>query len=378
MGDSGGFGTYRPWREPGCDCSSHRPYQEDDPPVCAGAESLGWKPGTDLPSEALAAEVFLRHRPNKNRNPGEVEAELLPHLEAIRDWLTPDPGEKRGLTLTKVKQLLERQGLRIPYSSLHRFAVNHCGFGKSQRSTVRMAECEPGELAEVDFGKLGLIPDPEAGHRRMAWALVVILVHSRHQYVHITFSQKLSDVIDGLEDAWIWFGGVPRRVAIDNMRTAVAKADRYDPVFQRTFEEYARHRGFVIDATRSKDPTGKPHVERGVPYVRESFFRGEDWLNRDHAGRDVRRWCLQTAGTRVHGTTRQQPLAVFENVERKHLLPFEGERFDTPTWGQYKVHPDHHISFQKALYSVPHAFLGRRVWVRGDTNWFASTWTEPW
>jgi len=332
------------------------------------AESLGWKRGTDPPSEALAAEVFLRHRTNKNRNPGEVEAELLPHLEAIRDWLTPKAGEKRGLRLTKVRQLLERQGVRIPYSSLHRFAVNHCGFGKSQQSTVRMAEGEPGELAEVDFGKLGLIPDPEAGRRRMAWALVVPLVHSRHQYVHITFSQKLPDLIDGLEDAWIWFGGVPRRVCLDNLKAAITKADRYDPVFQRTFEEYARHRGFVIDPTRSRDPTGKPHVERGVPYVRESFFRGEDWLNRDHAGRDVRRWCLQTAGTRIHGTTRQQPLAVFENVEKAHLLPFEGERFDTPTWGQYKVHPDHHVSFQKALYSVPHAFLGRKVWVRGDTK----------
>jgi hypothetical protein len=97
------------------------------------AESLGWKRGTDPPSEALAAEVFLRHRTNKNRNPGEVEAELLPHLEAIRDWLTPGPGEKRGLRLTKVRQLLERQGTLIPYSSLRRFAVNHCGFGKSQR-----------------------------------------------------------------------------------------------------------------------------------------------------------------------------------------------------------------------------------------------------
>lgn len=66
-----------------------------------------------------------------------------------------------------------------------------------------MAECEPGELAEVDFGRLGLVPDPETGRRRMAWALLVVLAHSRHQYVHITFSQKLADVINGLEDAWL-------------------------------------------------------------------------------------------------------------------------------------------------------------------------------
>ena len=55
------------------------------------AKSLGWEPGTDPPSEALAAEVFLRHRPTGDRGPGEAEEELLPHLEAIRRWLTPGP-----------------------------------------------------------------------------------------------------------------------------------------------------------------------------------------------------------------------------------------------------------------------------------------------
>jgi transposase len=283
-----------------------------------------------------------------------------------RGWLTPGAGEKRGLKLTKVQRLLERQGIRIPYSSLHRFAVKHCDFGAKGRVTVRMAPCAPGEVAEVDFGRLGLVPDPETGRSRIAWALVVVLVHSRHQYVHVTYSQRLRDVIDGLEDAWHFFGGVPHRVILDNLKPAVTKADRYDPIFQRTCEEYARYRGFVLDATRSADPQGKPHVERGVPYVRENFFRGESWLGLDQVQREARRWCLETAGTRIHGTTRERPLAVFESVERGELGPLTGERFDPPEWGEYKVHPDHHISFQRALYSVPHAHLGRTVWVRAD------------
>jgi hypothetical protein len=332
----------------------------------ATARELGWEPGAAAPTEALAAEVYRRRRPGRDRGPGEAEDELLPHLAQITAWLSAGPAEKRGLRLTKVQQLLARQNVRVPYSSLHRFAVKHCGFGRGSRGTVRIAECEPGEVAEVDFGRLGLVPDPQSGRRRLAWGLVVILVHSRHQYVHVAYNQKLRDVIDGLEDAWLFFGGVPRRVVIDNLKAAVAKADRYDPVFQRTFEEYARYRGFAIDATRSADPTGKPRVERGVPYVRESFFRGEEWLDREHVQREARRWCLETAGTRLHGTTRQRPLAVFDNVERERLLPLEVERFDPPVWGQYKVHPDHHISFQRALYSVPHAYLGKTVWVRGD------------
>jgi hypothetical protein len=72
--------------------------------------------------------------------------------------------------------------------------------------------------------------------------------------------------------------------------------------------------------------------------------------------------------TRIHGTTRQRPLAVFENEERAALLPLLKERFDPPRWAQCTVHPDHHISFEKALYSAPTRFIGKQVWVRADTK----------
>jgi transposase len=114
-----------------------------------------------------------------------------------------------------VHELLTRRGVHVPYSSLHRFAIKHCGFAERRRITVRMAECEPGKIAEVDFGRLGHIPDPKSGRKRLLWALVVVLVSSRHQYVHVTHSQKVPDLIDGLEDAWEAFGGTPRRVIID-------------------------------------------------------------------------------------------------------------------------------------------------------------------
>lgn len=333
------------------------------------AQELGWTPGVaDEPTEALAAEVARRSSPARDREAGEAEAQLLRHREQVQTWLKPGPREKRGLRLTKVHQLLARQGVHVPYSSLHRFAVKHCGFSDRRRVTVRMAEGEPGEVAEIDFGRLGLVWDPESARRRTLWALVVVLVFSRHQYVHTTFSQQLGEVIQGLEDAWLFFGGVARRLVLDNLAAAITKADRYDPVFQRVFDEYASYRGFVIDPAPVRHPTGKPHVERGVPYVRENFFRGEDWRDREHVQSKVIPWCLQTAGTRTHGTTRKQPLAVFENVERAALLPLLKERFDPPRWAQCSVHPDHHISFEKALYSAPTRFIGKKVWVRADSK----------
>lgn len=334
----------------------------------AQAMELGWRPDADEPTEALAAAVSARLRPARDRSPGDVEEQLLPHREQIERWLKPEAGKKRGLRLTKVHELLGRRGVHVPYSSLHRFAVKYCGFSERVRVTVRRAECEPGELGELDFGRLGLIPHPESGRRRMLWCLPVVLGFSRHQYVHVTHSQKIPDLINGLEDAWEFLGGVPRRLVIDNLAAAVTKADRYDPVFQRIFEEYAHYRGFTIDPAPPGMPTGKPVVERDVAYVQDSFFRGETWRDLQHVQEQAILWCLKTAGMRIHGTTRKRPLAVFENEERAKLLPLTRERFDPPSWAQCKVHPDHHISFEKALYSVPTRYIGGRVWVRGDTK----------
>ena len=61
-------------------------------------------------------------------------------------------------------------------------------------------------------------------------------------------------LIAGIEEAWEFFGGVVRRVVIDNMKTAVVRSDRYEPSFQRTFLEYSRYRGFIIDATDKASP----------------------------------------------------------------------------------------------------------------------------
>ena len=287
----------------------------------AAAEEVGWVAELHEPDEDLAQDVISALRPGpKGHELTETERKLNPHRERIREWLKQDDFYKRGLQLTKVHKLLERDGVQISYSALYRYVVKHLGFSE-KALTVRMADVSPGEVAEVDFGRLGLVPDPETGKRRVAHALIVTLVYSRHQYVHVSHTQKLPDLIAGLDDAWEFFGGVPARVIIDNLKAAVTKADRYDPVFQRTFGMYADHHGFIIDAAESRSPKHKPHVERGVPYVRENFFRGEQFLNLEHVQREARRWCLETAGMRTHGTTKRQPFWEFEAFEKAALQP---------------------------------------------------------
>ena len=294
----------------------------------------------------------------QRRQPGPSSSEasasekaLRGHHDRIQQWVEGCEGE-RGLKLTKVHELLTREGVDVSYSSVYRYAAAHFGWARP-KLTLRRAEVSPGELAEVDFGQLGKIYDPESDRNRLVWALLVTLGFSRHQYVHVSFSQKLDVVIDGLEEAWEFFGGVPLRVVVDNMKTAVVKSDRYEPIFQRTTEQYAEHRGFVIDPAVARHPTGKPIVERGVQYVRESFSAvssGSTWLT--SSGKlGVGAW-----KSRAGVFTEPPKNALSSSSNKSSLLafgPVKGPRFDTPQWATPTVHDDHHVKFLKALYSVP-------------------------
>jgi hypothetical protein len=112
----------------------------------------------------------------------------------------------------------------------------------------------------------------------------------------------------------------------------------------------------------------KARVERSVSFVRESFFRGEEFCGLDDSQRRAEAWCLTVAGMRIHRTTRLRPAEVFRAEEAPKLLPAPTSRYDVPIWCEPKVHPDHHIEIARALYSVPGHLIGQRVRARADSQ----------
>ena len=226
--------------------------------------------------------------PRRVETPGQDLLE--PWADQIYQWLTGD-----RLLLTRIHELLKARGCTASYASLRRF-IRKRNWGRRGVRTVRMADTEPGEVAEVDFGRLGMITDPATNKRKVVWALIVVLSHSRHCFVWPTHSQTLEDVIAGLEATWAFFGGVPRYLVIDNFPAAVAGPDPLHPRLTRGFLEYSQHRGFVVDPARVRHPKDKPKVERSVPYVRERLFKGGDFNGLAHLRTEAQRWCLQVAG----------------------------------------------------------------------------------
>ncbi len=144
---------------------------------------------------------------------------LEPWADQIYQWLTGD-----RLQLTRIRELLAARGCPVSYPSLRRFVLKRNWRRRSQ-TTVRMEDTAPGEVAEVDFGRLGMIVDPATGRRRAVWGLIIVLAYSRHSFVWPIHGQTLEDIIAGLEAAWVCFGGVPRYLVIDNCPPAVAGPD---------------------------------------------------------------------------------------------------------------------------------------------------------
>ena len=300
------------------------------------------------PTEEQLSRLATISQPGPRHPEAPTEELLAPWADQLYEWLKGD-----RLQLTRIQELLGARGVRVSYASLLRFVVRRGWQQRTPPRTVRMEPSAPGEVAEVDFGRLGRLLDPEAGRSRTVWALIVVLSHSRHCFVWPTYGQKLEDVIAGLEAAWSFFDGIPRYLVFDNCPAAVAGPDALHPRLTRGFLEYAQHRGFIADPARVRHPKDKPKVERTVPYVRERFFKGGEFSSVGQLKEEAARWCKEVAGHRVHGTTRRLPLVVFEEEERQTLSLWDGIPYEVTDWRTAKVHLDHHVSCQYALYSVP-------------------------
>jgi hypothetical protein len=312
--------------------------------------------------DGLMAAVCEAVRPHRPDGRGAAWALAVANHDQLQAWLVVD-----GLTVVKAGELLARRGVVIAERTLHRYALEVLGVGRSaRRSTVRIADGEPGSELQVDFGKMGLIADGDSEHRRVCQALIFTAVYSRHCFVWLTFRQTTESVIAGFEAAWSFYGGVFKVVIPDNMATVVDQAHATEPRLNRAFVEYAQSRGFVIDPARVRTPTDKPRVERTVPFVRNSFFAGETFIDLADAQRRAVAWCAGRAGMRTHGTTQCRPAELFALEELPALLPAPASLYDLPVYATPKVHRDHHIEVAKALYSVPGDLIGVIVDVRAD------------
>jgi transposase len=307
----------------------------------------------ELPDhETLAAKLPPEQVPPQNVSSAEA------YRAQIKKWL------KEKVRVSAMYLRMQENGYTGSYSSVLRLARQ---IDPKTPEAVGRVECQPGEEAQIDFGYVGLMLDAE-GNLRKTWSFVMVLSWSRHMYVEFVSDQSIGTWLTCHQRALEYFGGVPERIVIDNLKAGITKSIWDDPQLQMTYRECAEHYGFLVHPCRPRTPEHKGKVERGVDYVAGNFLGGRGQMSLGQANRQVRQWCLETAGHRIHGTTKERPLERFSQVEKSRLKTLPEEAYDRVIWSQHKLHRDCHLVFQGSYYSAPFRLLGQKLLIGANTR----------
>lgn len=310
--------------------------------------------------DGLVSTVIGKLQPAPGRSHGDGWARCEEHRTVVEQYL------KQGLRLTKIRKLLQRQGILISYATLRRFAWAELNFGQPD-DTLPVVDGEPGQECQVDTGWMNYLEPNLLGHRRRFRAWIFTAVCSRHRFVYPCFHETTATAIEACEEAWKLLGGVFAVLIPDNTKAIVVNPDPLGARINPTFLEYAQARGFVIDPARSGHARDKPRVERAVSVVRDDCFAGEKFRTLEQARVHARRWCLEEYGMTRHRTTLRLPLEHFEAEEQPRLRPAPSSAYDIPDWCEPKVARDHYAQVGKALYSLPSEWIGKTLRARADS-----------
>jgi hypothetical protein len=328
----------------------------------AAGEAAGLSASTEqeLTDEQLAV-VLAALAPDTGRPHGDAWQQCIAERDEIERLL----GQR--VRLSKIRRLLQRRSIDVPYATLHRFAVAEFGFGQ-RAPTIPVADGAPGEELHIDTGWMTMLEPDEHGRRRRFRAWIFTPHVSRYRFVYPCFAESTATAIEACEAAWEFYGGVFRVVVPDCTKAIVHTADPHRPRLVDDFLEYAQARGFHVDPARPRHPKDKARTERTVRDVRDDCFAGERLLDLDDARRRAQTWCSDEYGRRTHSTTQRQPREHFESDERGQLLPAPTTQYDVATWSEPKVGADQHAQVARALYSLPFEYRGHHVRARSDRS----------
>lgn len=318
------------------------------------ALAQGWlEQGKPMPTEKELASFF-------QKNCGKSFLTLQPYREKIEEW------SMQGVQASTIYAHLQREhGFKGSYSVVQRFIKS---FKDKQRPVTTILDFKPGESAQVDFGQGPKMIDEQTGEEQKTWIFVMVLSWSRHMYAEIVLHQDVMTWLACHRRAFEWFNGVPGKIIIDNAKCAITKACYHNPCVQRAYGECASGYGFIISPCPPYDPQKKGRVESGVKYVKNRFVPLRQFRNLHDANQQLKGWLMQEAGQRVHGTTQEKPLALFE-IEQPILKGLPNHLPEFAEWEKVKLHGDCHVQYRKCRYSAPYRLARQELWLRAtDTT----------
>lgn len=308
----------------------------------------------DLPDDDELAKFFKQPLVSP-----VTQSSVLPYKKQVEEWC------QQGVQASTIHSALQRQhGFTGSYDSVQRFVKKIKD--KLSVKVTTILEFKPGECAQVDFGAGPKLIDDRTGEIIPTWIFVMVLAWSRHIYAEIVLHQDVETWLGCHRRAFNFFNGIPKKIIIDNAKCAITKACYYDPVVQRSYGEFAEGYGFIISACPPYDPQKKGRVEAGVKYVKKNFVPLREFRNLVDANKQLIKWSLETAGNRIHGTTREKPLTLFTQTESILLKSLPDNPPELAIWEKVKIHGDCHVMYLKCRYSAPYQLVKQELWLRAS------------
>lgn len=296
--------------------------------------------------------------------------------KTVAKWLkTPTfqarPRAARTSKLDPYKSLIVRWLDTHPYSAKQVFqrlqAENYAGGYSTVKDYVRQIRpvrrpafltltFAPGECAQIDWGEYGSVK--VGSTRRRLSFFVMVLCDSRMMYLEFTVSQTMEHFLACQQHAFEFFGGVPRKVMLDNLKSAVLRhLVRQAPVFNARYLDFARHFGFQIAACNVRKGNEKGRVECGVGYVKKNLLNGLAIPDFSAVNPEARHWLETIANVRIHGETHEKPCVRFE-VERQALQPLPIQPYDVGVVLTVRASNRFRVTLDTNRYSVPAEYAG--------------------
>lgn len=283
-----------------------------------------------------------------------------PSWALVLPWEDLLKQKQRGVSL---KQLYSEYEPKISYSRFCRVLAKHSP-APPPPTAARLVH-QPGDKAQIDFSDGLCIKDRASGRSTKTQLFCGVLPFSSYTYAEFVADQKLANFIRCHENMWAFFGGVTPYVIVDNLKSGVAKAHRYDPDLNPTYCDYSNHAGFAVLPARPYTPRDKAAVEAAIGVIQRSFYqqyRDHQFYSLEELNLRLREFLQQFNETpmRETGVSRSERFL----TEREKLLPVQTTVYEIFEWRTAKVHPDCCIQVSHNFYSVPYRFSSQQVRVK--------------
>lgn len=309
-----------------------------------------------LTAAQLAASLNLdiktirlwRGRPYTPRVAPPRPSKLDPFKGRIVGWLDAHP-----LTTQQVFQRLCDEGYAGGISIVKDYVR---AIRPPRREAFLTLAFAPGSVAQADWGELGTIA--VGNTRRRLSFFVMVLAWSRQMYVEFTLGQTMEHFLACQVNAFQALG-VPKKVMVDNLRCAVLRHVRDEPVqFNPRYLDFARHFGFEVVACAPRAGNEKGRVERGVGYVKNNLLRGLELPDFAALNPAAKVWLETVANVRLHRETQRRPVDLWAE-ERAHLQPVNPRPFDVGRVLPVRANRQFRVTFEANRYSVPARYAGQ-------------------